>query len=157
MVQGVFGNFDQSRSLATAFRDLETLGFVQRVKARANVEGKARFHRCVKLLRQPTDDELRAFFSPSQLNENRTQVDDDRRGAGKLLESAGDDEQDLEVDDPDDIVDLATPYSITASDMAVSRWTPNRQISHIAREIVDEAGEEGITLPVRVTIVSLAP
>jgi hypothetical protein len=121
------------------------------------VEGKARFHRCVKLLRQPTDDELRAFFYPPQLNENRTQVDDDQRGATKLLESAGDDEQDLETDDPDDVVDLDTPYSTTGSDIAVSRWTPNRQISHIAREIVDEAGEKGITLPVRVTIVPLAP
>ncbi|KAJ5952735.1 B-block binding subunit of TFIIIC [Penicillium vulpinum] len=131
--------------LSRALRKWERIGVVQRVRAKSQYE---RMHPCVKLLRDPTDQDLELFheFNFDVLNKHGV------RSKGPKLTPDQDEDMELEGPSPskrspspeDGGIDLIKEHSGDAARIVPS-WTPDRNLNNQIFDIVERAGTTGIT------------
>ncbi|KAJ5200537.1 B-block binding subunit of TFIIIC [Penicillium cf. griseofulvum] len=129
--------------LSRALRKWERIGVVQRVRAESQYE---RMHPCVKLLRDPTKQDLDLFheFNFDVLNKHGV------RAKGTKL--TPDQDQDMELEGPgkrslspeDGGMDLIKEHAGDAARIVPS-WTPDRNIYNQIFDIVERTGTTGIT------------
>jgi transcription factor C subunit 3 len=133
--------------LSRALRKWERIGVVQRVRAESQYE---RMHPCVKLLRDPTNQDLDLFheFNFDVLNKHGVRA--------KGIKLTPDQDQDMELEGPgkrslspeDGGMDLVKEHAGDAARIVPS-WTPDRNIYNQIFDIVERTGTTGITNHVR--------
>ncbi|KAJ5166011.1 hypothetical protein N7492_006307 [Penicillium capsulatum] len=123
------------RILSRALRKLERIGVTKRVKAASQYE---KLHPCVMLIREPTEKDIESFTEFSR--ESFGAVDDQ----GDL-----DEDMDLDANQRTTSVDSGavqtTEQRIVDTSRTVPSWNPDRNIHNQVFDIIDNAGEEGIT------------
>lgn len=130
------------RVLSRALRKFERIGVLKRVKATSQYEKQ---HPCVMLLREPTAKDMEMF--------NEIGHED--------LGAAGDDQGELEEDMELGITSKETPgvendtakahkQRVKVAGRTVPSWNPDRNVNNQIFEIIDNAGDKGMTNIVRV-------
>lgn len=125
------------RILSRALRKLERIGVTKRVKAASQYE---KLHPCVMLLREPTEKDMQLF------NEFKLES-----FGGLGVDDQGELDEDMELD-----ADQGTPGTekgdvqtierrIVDASRTVPSWNPDRNIHNHVFDIIDNAGNEGIT------------
>ncbi|MCJ1247769.1 hypothetical protein MMC30_004984 [Trapelia coarctata] len=144
---GVYMQHSPSRWLARSMRKLEDIGYVQRVRAPGNIRISQRsLHRCIKLIREPREEEWQAFF---QMTSDSTQVQQLRNRDGDNSED--DNEEGVEEDYQ---VDKSVQVDVEEDDIsgheAVKQaqhsllWTPDRPLINILHDAVQASGRKGV-------------
>lgn len=137
----------KSRHLATAFRHLEHLGFVQRVKAQPNTSAEdVKFHRCLKLINQPSEQQIESFLSSDF--EWKAPFQPDVGSAGTLDQNAFTLEGDA---DGPEVWPPSFEYGEHVEQMggSISSWSPDRQLAHTLCDVLEHAPAVGASLMVR--------
>lgn len=122
------------RILSRALRKLERIGVTKRVKAASQYE---KLHPCVMLLREPTEKDMEMF--------NEFKIESFSSG------DPGELDEDMELDDDQNFVGVenedvqSTEQRIVDVGRIVPAWNPDRNIHNQVFEIIDNAGDEGIT------------
>ncbi|KAJ5479684.1 hypothetical protein N7530_005193 [Penicillium desertorum] len=129
--------------LSRALRKWERIGVVQRVRAESQYE---RMHPCVKLLRDPTEQDLALFheFNFDVLNKHGVRT--------KGTKFTPDRDEDLELEGPskrspspgDGGMDLIKEH-VGDAVRIVPSWTPDRNLNNQIFDIVERSGTTGIT------------
>lgn len=129
--------------LSRALRKWERIGVVQRVRAESQYE---RMHPCVKLLRDPSEQDLALFheFNFDVLNKHGV------RSKGPRL--TPDRDHDMEAEGPskrspspeDGRMDLIKEH-VGESARIVPSWTPDRNLNNQIFDIIQSTGTTGIT------------
>ncbi|KGO40520.1 B-block binding subunit of TFIIIC [Penicillium expansum] len=129
--------------LSRALRKWERIGVVQRVRAESQYE---RMHPCVKLLRDPTEQDLALFheFNFDVLNKHGV------RAKGNKL--TPDQDQDMEMAGPskrspspgEGRMDMIKEH-VGDSARIVPSWTPDRNLNNQIFDIIERTGTTGIT------------
>ena len=137
-----------SKLFAEAVRRLEGIGCLLRVRAAGVVKrpGKV-FHRCVKLLREPKEEDWRALFdlraelSPksSPLNDRDPEETVEYPDEGYHIDSS------IFVDDSHEEIDKHR-YSLSRD--PVPQWVPDRPLAHILYDIALLSGINGVSFSV---------
>lgn len=136
----------RSRHRLSILRRLEIIGCVREVNARAFLEGKLknRRYRCLKMVREPTEADWRAFLDSAYRG-----LDDE--GAEKQAQQGSrDDFKDNDVEDPDraqsgEVEEEIFGGEIEEVERAIPRWIPEQPISNFIFDLVRHAGEKGIS------------
>lgn len=131
--------------LSRALRKWERIGVVQRVRAESQYE---RMHPCVKLLRDPTEQDLALFheFNFDVLNKHGV------RTKRTKLTPDEDQHQDMELEGPskrspspeDGEIDLIKEH-VGDAVRIVPSWTPDRNLNNQIFDVVQKTGTTGIT------------
>ncbi|KAJ5497312.1 B-block binding subunit of TFIIIC [Penicillium fimorum] len=128
--------------LSRALRKWERIGVVQRVRAESQYE---RMHPCVKLLRDPTKQDLDLFheFNFDVLNKHGVRA--------KGTKFTPDQDQDMELEglskrspSPDGGIDQIKEH-VEDSARIVPSWTPDRNLYNQIFDIVERTGTTGVT------------
>ncbi|EKV16149.1 TFIIIC transcription initiation factor complex subunits Tfc3, putative [Penicillium digitatum] len=129
--------------LSRALRKWERIGVVQRVRAESQYE---RMHPCVKLLRDPTEQDLALFheFNFDILNKHGVRAKGNKLTPGQ--------NQYMELDDPskrspspeDGRMDMIKEQ-IGDSARIVPSWTPDRNLNNQIFDVIERTGTTGIT------------
>ena len=137
----------RSKTLAKTVRKWESLGFVKRVKAELRYEhgqsSRPGLYNCVKLLREPAFQDIEKFYS----SHGRLTADDlqGTTAEGENLdgdEEAGDlsEMQNMNPDPP-----TAIMIKVTEVRKTIPQWTPDRNITNMIFDIIDQSGSNGIS------------
>jgi B-block binding subunit of TFIIIC len=131
----------RARVLAKAIRKLEIIGCVRRVKAASDASKKIKLYfYCVKFIREPTERDLQAFFSP-----------DTSLAAAQAGEEQENDE------DEDDFRTASQPAIDTDNDhleeidRTVPQWNPDRVLANFLQDLIHGAEVQGLSNKVRVS------
>ncbi|CAI7632540.1 unnamed protein product [Penicillium glandicola] len=129
--------------LSRALRKWERIGVVQRVRAESQYE---RMHPCVKLLRDPTEQDLHLFheFNFDVLNKHGVRA--------KGIKRTTDQDQDMELEGPskrsptpeDGGMDLIKEH-VGDAVRIIPSWTPDRNLNNQIFDIIERTGTTGIT------------
>ena len=136
----------ESKLLAQAVRRLELIGCLQRVRAAGalKLSGKI-FHRCVKLLREPKEEDWQTFFDPRTDFALKSTLNDE-----DLEETVTGGDEDYQIDNSI-IVDDSNEESVRDCRSIVAcvpRWVPDRPLGHVVYDVAFQGGTKGVTLSV---------
>ena len=148
--KGFLGRRWPMRILSRTIRKLEVMGCVRRIKARSQYEKHDRyFHRCVKLIRKPENDEWQLFWDPmrglpAENNDDNSAVAD---GEG--------DEEDEEEEEEDMDASTTTGNQKAEGDSAAAglqeigrllpQWTPDQNLNNFLFDVVSMADIRGLS------------
>ena len=132
-------------------RKLEDLGYVQRVRAPGNIRISQRsLHKCIKLLREPREEEWQAFFQMSSDSAEIQQLKN---------QDAEDNEEGLEEDYR---VDNSVQVDFDGTGICEREpakqahhcllWTPDRPLTNILHDAVQASGTTGVKSVVRLPL-----
>ena len=140
------------RILSRTIRKLEVMGCVRRVKARSQYGRHARyFHRCVKLIRQPENDEWQLFWDPMRGLPAHMRANGDVDGAIADLERDEEDEEEEEAMDDNTNRGTQEPEgdSLNAGLQEIGRpvpqWTPDQSLNNFLLDLVSMSGTRGLS------------
>ncbi|KAK4997115.1 hypothetical protein LTR66_003403, partial [Elasticomyces elasticus] len=150
---GILGKRWETKAFFRAIRRLDIAGCIKRLRARKqSTEGEAattedKWLKCVKLLRDPLETDRTAFTSGEEKRRNNFTHDNGEYDAeGEAdddamdLDTAGTDENVRDgTYDEDEIGDLETSARIPP------QWNPDRQMTSLIYDYVDNAGEHGVS------------
>jgi hypothetical protein len=154
------------RSLSRILRKVETFGLWKRIrvplpKKHRNTVGAKAHARCIKLMRDLTDDDLRrlvnakcsADTSDSEGGGGGVNSDD----GGNKNDNDAEDDQDLDLDEDAaaELADLAVAQDegengdntggVLEDKREVPQWSPYHPIQNVVQEIVDASGKDGVS------------
>ncbi len=122
------------------------MGCVRRVKARSQYTRAGRYyHRCVKLLREPENEEWQLFWDPvrgipdhlKERDNDDADADGDEEDEDEADENPTTGTQDAEGDGGDgDLQEIGRP---------VPQWTPDQNLSNFLFDLVSKSGTKGIS------------
>jgi len=130
-------------------RKLEDLGYVQRVRAPGNIRISQRsLHRCIKLIREPREEEWQAFF---QMSSDSTEIQQlkDQDGEDDNEEGVEEDYQvdkSIQVDVDEDEI---SGREVVKQAQRCLRWTPDRPLINILHDAIQASGTKGLKSVVR--------
>lgn len=138
------------RILSRTIRKLEIMGCVRRIKARSQFGRHDRhYHRCVKLIRQPENDEWQLFWDPTRGLPAHLRGNGDDNGTIADVDGDEEDEEDEEEMDtnieggsqePEDIGAVAGLQEIGRS---VPLWTPDQNLNNFLFDVVSMSDTKG--------------
>ena len=125
----------QARVLATAVRKLEHIGCLKRVRAASEATRKVRLYfYCVKLIHEPSEKDLEAFYAPTtNLFDHHTVEEQDPED---------EDEPDRAVGGPMMVLEKTHLQEIGR---VVPQWNPDRSLSNFLHDLIHDAGIQGLT------------
>ena len=119
---------------------------MKEVYAHALLDGRlsSRRYKCLKLIREPTEADWKAFVATSCQSPDETEIerqarqvalDDDQPGAGTIANAVDC------VDEDDEI----PAENLQEFERPVPQWTSDQPISNFIFGLIDNAGEKGIS------------
>ena len=131
----------RSRHRLSILRRLEIVGCIKEVHARAFLDGKLknRRYRCVKMIREPTEADWQAFVDSAYRG-----LDDGEAGR-QSQQVLQDNYQDDDIVDADSAPGVHGAEEIQEVSRPIPRWTPDQHISNFIFNLVNDAGEQGIS------------
>jgi len=128
-------------------RQFEHIGLAKEIKARAHHEDglEGPRYRCLKLLREPKEDDWRLFASGGSRGDYQFKPGPEGPEA--------DSEDDLEITEhatDDSRTEAAAPVmrSLVEEDRLISQWEPTRHLFNLIFDIVNAAGTAGVSTKV---------
>lgn len=128
-------------------RQFEHIGLAKEIKARAHHEDglKGQRYRCLKLLREPKENDWTLFASGGSRGDYLYKVAPEGPEA--------DSEDDLEIREhatDDSRIEAEAPImrGLVEEDRLISQWKPTRHLFNLIFDIVDAAGTEGVSTKV---------
>ena len=138
--------------MSRTVRKLELMGCVRRVKARSQYERHDRqFHRCVKLIREPENDEWQLSWDPVRALPARLRGNDDDNGAIAEIEGDEEDEEDEEEMDANnargsqELEGNTVAAGLQEIGRTVPLWTPNQNLNNFLFDIVSMSDTRGLS------------
>ena len=127
---------------------MESIGCLQRVRAAGVTKrpGKT-FHRCVKLLREPTEEDWQGFFDLRMDHALKANIQNEH----ELEEANGDESYQIDrsivVDDSHE-ENTELEHERNLSRGVVPQWCPDRPLAHILYEVASRGGVKGVSFSV---------
>lgn len=133
-----------SKLLAEGIRRLEGLGVTARVRASASDEKynvSNSLHRCIQLLRLPTEHDWRALFEWTRQEHSKL--------VPEIVYTRQSQEDELPTDQDEVHVDIVPqdqeiPDDHDARDLHIPTWSPDRLLTHTVRSALLSAGTTGL-------------
>lgn len=130
-----------------SLRQFEYIGLAKEIKARAHHEDglEGQRYRCLKLLREPKEDDWTLFASAGSRSDYLYKVGPEGPEA--------DSEDDVEITENATVdsrtkVDAPVMRGLVEEDRLVSQWEPTRHLFNLIFDIVNAAGTEGVSTKV---------
>lgn len=141
----------RSRHRLGVLRRLEIIGCIKEVTARAFQEGrlKDRRYRCLKMVREPTEADWKAFLDTPYHGLDNVEVQRRAQQARQDDDQDGD-EADADITGYADRGDENPEEEIQEVERSIPQWTPERPINNFIFDLVHEAGEQGISTKVNI-------
>lgn len=144
VIQGVRGHRWERRVLAATLRKLEAVGCVKQVKARAHGLGDgSKYFRCLKIIREPGENESQQLCGVSHVNLRSTRVDQTELSESESDGDEGDQAaQSLTLSGIDNRADGA---SLQELKRPIAQWTGSGCINNLLYDLVWRAGRHGLS------------
>lgn len=140
------------RMLARTIRKLEIMGCIRRVQAKSQYKRHDRhYHRCVKFIREPKDEEWQLFWDPMRALPAHLRGNADANGA--IADAEGDEEEDEDEEETYDNNDRES-QELGENDAtaglqeivrAVPQWTPDQNLNNLLYDIVSMSDTRGLS------------
>ena len=144
VIQGVIGHRWERRVLASTLRKLEAVGCAKQVRARAQTLGDgSTYFRCLKLIREPGENESQYLCGVSHLNLRSVNIDHNL---------VSDSESEVEEDDQAHqdlslagLANGAEPASLQELRRPIPQWTGGGCLGNLLYDLIQRTGPAGLT------------
>lgn len=147
-IQGVSGHLRERRILASTLRKLEAVGCVKQVRAQAHGLGdRSRYFRCVKLIREPGDNESQRLCGLSNVDLRFASI-----GQGENSDSESEAGEDDHVRQISSLVGLDNGEESNVLQefrRPIPQWTGSGCINNLFYDLIQRAGTLGLSTMVR--------